>query len=113
MSNRSRGRRHPERSSSEAHEHEISTPVRIAVCVEVDGGDLVVVVDDHGRGMSQETLERAFDPFYSTRPEAVGMGMGLFVARAHLRQLGGTIELRNRTGVGASARVRLPLVPKA
>jgi two-component system sensor histidine kinase RegB len=84
----------------------------IAVSIEQrlgeDGPELFIRVRDEGVGMDAQTLDRAFDPFYSTRPEGEGLGMGLFVARAHLRQLGGTIELDSEPGRGTSVQVRLP-----
>lgn len=75
-------------------------------------GDRVeLTIDDRGVGMDQATLASAFDPFYSTRPEGQGMGMGLYLARAHLRQLGGTITLDSTLGQGTRVRIDFPLVP--
>lgn len=69
---------------------------------------LIRVVDD-GVGMPPEAIAAAFDPFFSTKPEGEGMGLGLFLARAHLRQLGGTIELESELARGTTATVRFPL----
>ncbi len=72
-------------------------------------GQLRVEVRDTGVGMDPATLAAAFDPFFSTRPEGEGMGLGLYLARAHLRQLGGRIELDSAAGEGTTARVSVPL----
>jgi two-component system sensor histidine kinase RegB len=74
-------------------------------------GDRVeIVVADAGIGMDEATLASAFDPFFTTRPEGSGMGMGLYLARAHLRQLGGGITIESKLGAGTRVRIDVPLV---
>jgi two-component system sensor histidine kinase RegB len=68
----------------------------------------VTVIDD-GVGMAPQAAAAAFDPFFSTKPEGQGMGLGLYLARAHLRALGGTIELESQPGHGTTVQVRFPL----
>jgi two-component system sensor histidine kinase RegB len=82
-----------------------------AVTVRFDVRDAVLLIDivDRGVGMDSDTLAAAFSPFHTTRPENQGMGLGLYLARAHLRQLGGTIELESEIGRGTSVHVELPL----
>jgi two-component system sensor histidine kinase RegB len=82
-----------------------------AVAVRLGVSDPMLVIDivDRGVGMDSDTLAAAFSPFHTTRPENQGMGLGLYLARAHLRQLGGTIELESELGRGTSVRVELPL----
>jgi two-component system sensor histidine kinase RegB len=72
-------------------------------------GRLHIEVVDRGVGMDAAALASAFDPFYSTRPEGQGMGLGLYLARAHLRQLGGSIRLSSAPGEGTTVHVELPL----
>lgn len=76
-----------------------------------DGGatTLAVEVVDSGVGMDADALSAAFDPFRTTRAEGAGMGLGLYLARAHLRQLGGRIALSSTLGAGTRARFELPL----
>jgi two-component system, sensor histidine kinase RegB len=83
-----------------------------AVCVTLDEreGQLLIDVVDRGIGMDAEALASAFDPFHSTRPEGMGMGLGLYLARAHLRQLGGSIQLESELGHGTTVHVELPLL---
>jgi two-component system sensor histidine kinase RegB len=76
-------------------------------------GRLHIDVVDHGVGMDAAALASAFDPFYSTRPEGQGMGLGLYLARAHLRQLGGSIRLTSAPGEGTTVHVELPLAGEA
>lgn len=69
-------------------------------------GRAKIAVRDRGPGFSEEAFSRAFDPFYSTAPN--GLGLGLPHARALVEGLGGRIELRNVPGGGAEVEVSLP-----
>jgi signal transduction histidine kinase len=72
------------------------------------GGDsLLVEISDNGEGVDEVTVERAFEPFFSTKRE--GVGLGLVNARSIVEQHGGTIALEPRAGGGARAIVRLPI----
>jgi two-component system sensor histidine kinase RegB len=79
--------------------------VRLAAA---EGQGHITVVDD-GIGMAPQAVTAAFDPFFSTKAEGQGMGLGLYLARAHLRALGGAIELESRPGHGTTVQVRFPL----
>lgn len=66
-----------------------------------------IVVRDRGPGFSEEAFKRAFDPFYSTSDE--GLGLGLPHARKIIEEMGGSIELRNMPDGGAEVEVSLPV----
>ncbi len=68
-------------------------------------------VSDNGRGMDANEAVRAFEPFYSTRPEARGLGLPtvLGVVRSH----GGALWLNSAPGQGSAVTVLLPLAPEA
>ena len=86
----------------------------IELRLELDGHDsLRASIRDRGVGMDAETQASAFDPFFSTRPEGSGLGLGLYLARAHLRQLGGSIELESEAGIGTEVTIRVPRVGPA
>jgi signal transduction histidine kinase len=78
------------------------------VDVTVEGGEgrAVVKVRDRGRGFTEEAFERAFDPFYSTTED--GLGLGLPHARRTIEDMGGRIELRNVPDGGAEVELSLP-----
>jgi signal transduction histidine kinase len=80
----------------------------VDVSVVEEGDRSVVRIRDRGQGFSEEAFSRAFDPFYSTSPE--GLGLGLPHARKVLEGMGGGIELRNVPDGGAEVEVSLPKV---
>jgi signal transduction histidine kinase len=78
----------------------------VDVTVAGEDGRSVVRIRDRGTGFSEEAFERAFDPFYSTSPE--GLGLGLPHARKVLEGMGGRIELRNVPDGGAEVEISFP-----
>jgi len=75
---------------------------RIQVRIEADR----VVVADTGEGMSPETLQRAFDPFYRADPDKVsGKGMGLSIVRRLGERFGWPVALESRVGEGTVATI--------
>ena len=76
---------------------------------EVGDGDYVVIeVEDEGVGMPPEVLERAFEPFYTTKPTGQGTGLGLSMAYGFVKQSGGEIQLKSAPGQGTVVRIFLP-----
>lgn len=71
-----------------------------------ESGAAVVRVRDRGEGFSEEAFQRAFDPFYSTSDD--GLGLGLPHARRAIESMGGAIELRNVPDGGAEVEVSFP-----
>lgn len=81
----------------------------VVVRFDIRDDALAIDIVDRGVGMDSDGLAAAFSPFHTTRPENQGMGLGLYLARAHLRQLGGSIELESELGRGTAVHVELPL----
>jgi len=73
-----------------------------------DDGHVEVVVQDDGAGMTPEVLRRAFEPFFTTRGEGKGSGLGLPVARALAESHGGELSLTSTPGRGTAAMLVLP-----
>ncbi len=95
-----------------------------------DGGDLTICVDlrrlegdpelpagryveitvtDTGSGMTPEVLDKAVDPFFTTKGVGKGTGLGLSQVYGIARQSGGTLRLESHAGEGTVARVLLPV----
>jgi signal transduction histidine kinase len=69
---------------------------------------VVVTVSDDGTGMDEETVKRAFDPFFSSKPAGRRRGMGLAKALRWVEASGGSIRLESRPGQGTQALLLLP-----
>ena len=76
---------------------------------ELTAGDYVVLsVEDTGYGMSAETLEKACDPFFTTKDPGEGPGLGLSLAYGFARQSGGLLQIDSAKGRGTTVRLYLP-----
>jgi two-component system sensor histidine kinase RegB len=69
---------------------------------------VLITIADRGHGMAPDVRARAGEPFYTTKPEGSGMGLGLFVATSTIDQLGGTLRVASTEGVGTRVDVALP-----
>jgi len=76
-------------------------------------GDYVrLTVVDQGEGMSEETLARAAEPFFTTKGIGKGTGLGLAMIHGLTTQSGGTLRLRSRLGEGAEVELWLPVATR-
>ncbi len=73
------------------------------------GPYLTVTVSDTGEGMDEETLARAGEPFFTTKPPGKGTGLGLATARAFCEQAGGYLSIESARARGTSVSLRLPI----
>jgi len=80
----------------------------ISVRIKTDRLNVIVEVADSGPGIPRELLPRLFEPFVTTKAIGEGTGLGLFVCRNLVHELGGSIEASNRPQGGALLTVMLP-----
>lgn len=71
-------------------------------------GTCWVRVSDTGTGMTEDVLERAEEPFFTTKEPGHGMGLGLFLVRVVMERLGGRLKLQSKAGEGTRATLRFP-----
>ena len=74
-----------------------------------DDSSVEILITDSGPGVPEEIRETIFEPFFSTKKEGSGTGLGLYICRNILEEQGGTITLDESTGGGAAFRLNLPL----
>jgi signal transduction histidine kinase/ActR/RegA family two-component response regulator len=70
---------------------------------------LAVEIEDTGVGIAEADRPRLFEPFFSTKPQDKGTGLGLFVSLGIVSSLGGRIDVESREGCGTLVRVVLPV----
>ncbi len=79
----------------------------------VDGDYALLIVADDGPGIPEEILPRIFAPFFTTKPQGRGTGLGLALSAKIVREHGGTMEVDTEVGKGTRFIVRLPMKPVA
>jgi two-component system sensor histidine kinase RegB len=65
-------------------------------------------VEDEGSGMPADIVARCTEPFFTTKEPGSGMGLGLFLTRSVVDQLGGTLSVKSQPGVGTTVVLSLP-----
>ncbi len=79
----------------------------IEIGASIAGDRLRLEVADNGPGIPEKDFEKIFEPLYTTRPDGLGLGLG--ISRTIVARLGGTLSVRNVPGRGAAFTVDLPL----
>jgi PAS domain S-box-containing protein len=85
----------------------------VSVSTRVDGGEALVEVGDTGAGIPSEHLARIYDPFFTTKPDGGGTGLGLAVTYGIVQEHGGRLSCDSDVGQGTRFRLVLPLMEPA
>ena len=71
---------------------------------------LLVEVEDTGEGMSEESISRIFETFFTAREERGGHGLGMPIVRHLVREHSGRIKVLSKVGEGTTVRIWLPAI---
>lgn len=77
---------------------------------QTSSGGVAIKIVDTGCGISEANLKRVFEPFFTTRPEGKGQGLGLSVAYSAIEKHKGKLAINSREGKGTVIEVRLPVL---
>ncbi len=87
-----------------------SAAIKIFTYYKADKHEVRIRVSDEGTGINETDLYHIMDPFFTTKRNSGGTGLGLSVSNSIVKSHGGSIILKSRQGKGTSARVILPVL---
>ena len=82
--------------------------ITISTAFDAKEENLYIRFSDTGSGIPEANIPRLFEPFFSTKKEAKGVGLGLSVVYGIIQEHGGTIDVTSRPGQGATFTIMLP-----
>ncbi|MFC4689930.1 sensor histidine kinase [Dokdonia genika] len=80
----------------------------VTIIAKESKSDIILKIQDEGTGLSDEALDKVFQPFFTTKPTGDGTGLGLSVVHGIVASHKGTITVENNRGKGATFTVSLP-----
>ena len=82
--------------------------VRVSTSVDRKTGMVEVFVRDEGVGMSDEVMKHLAEPFFSTKLDSGGLGLGLSISSSIVHEHNGTLDFTSEVGKGTTARIAFP-----
>jgi signal transduction histidine kinase len=89
--------------------HAIEEQGKITVRTRHCGDSVMIEVEDNGKGIAQEHINRIFEPFFTTKPIGEGTGLGLSLSFNIIKKHYGEIEALSAPGQGTCFRITLPV----
>lgn len=90
-----------------------SNPAQIRLRTRHDERDVIIEVEDNGPGVPKEIRSHIWDPFWTTKDEGEGTGLGLAVVHGIVIEHGGSVSIGESTKSGACFEVRLPIAKES
>jgi signal transduction histidine kinase len=72
---------------------------------------VAITVEDNGRGIPAESMDKIFDMFYRATEDSKGSGLGLYIVKETVQKMGGKIHVKSALGAGTTFVLELPLKP--
>ena len=85
----------------------------VDITIRKDAKYAYVEIQDNGKGMSEETKNKIFNPFFTTKPVGQGTGLGLSISYKVIKNHQGTIDVQSEVGKGTKFTIKIPLVFEA
>ncbi len=82
---------------------------KILFCVETDDRDVEISVQDNGAGMTSDVRTKMFEPYFTTKDDGKGTGLGTVITQRIIEEHQGSIFVESDPGTGTTIRIRLPL----
>ncbi len=82
----------------------------ITLSLESHQNSAIVKIEDTGPGVTEEIRKKLFEPFYTTKPSGVGMGLGLAISLNIIHELQGTLHVENRPAGVTCFIITLPII---
>jgi signal transduction histidine kinase len=82
---------------------------RIRIATETSSENVLISIEDNGKGIPAQDLQHIFDPGFTTKGVRVGTGLGLPICFQIVEQHGGSIDVESTLGEGTTVTVTLPL----
>ncbi len=83
---------------------------KIYIRLKKEQDNVIIEIEDTGSGMSEDQLKKIFDPFYTTKPQGEGTGLGMSISYKVIQNHGGQISAHSQLGKGSLFRIKLPVV---
>lgn len=80
----------------------------LVISLSEEAGKVLLRVADNGTGMSKEMLAKVFDPYFTTKPQGAGDGLGLPLCRSIIGRHGGTVNMESEEGKGTVVTIEIP-----
>jgi two-component system, NtrC family, sensor kinase len=91
----------------------ISGQGQIRLTTRATGGEVQIVVEDTGCGMTPEVMDKIFEPFFTTKEIGKGTGLGLSIVYQIVQEHRGRIDVQSQPGKGSRFTVTLPVQQQA
>lgn len=82
---------------------------QIIINTSISSDKILIQISDNGVGISSKNLEKIFNPFFTTKPEGVGTGLGLSVVYGIIKEMEGEISVESTENKSTSIQIKLPL----
>ncbi len=81
---------------------------QISIMVSSENGKHILTIKDNGKGISEDVLDKIWQPFFTTKPKGEGTGLGLSICKEMIEAHKGTMEYTGKDGTGAEFTITIP-----